>query len=320
MRRSFADIVQYPYLSYNTDEPILLLGDCWEHIFKYLTGDDYVNLLLISRGFHFVIRTKRKLMCWSIKQLDRLERFNKEIHTTARQRLRRIAGVRQLEELLEFPNVSEIRFQKQFPTNRNKQKRELRCGFIPKLTRIIHFGGFNNIIHQGAIPRFIVEIYFGDCFNQYLDPVVFNELDNLKILVLGTSFNNGDKPMNSKALPRSLEILEINSVYFDQDLTNLLNNLPNLTTLKLGKGYKTLITKLSLNIKYLIVSDAYNQDLIQCIINSGITYLKVGKEYKHYFDPIILQSQRKIKLDIDEESYKEFLFNRWKMHAQHAMS
>ena len=312
MDRSFADIVKYPYLNYKINEPILMLGDCWEHIFKYLSGKDYNNLLLVSRGFYIVIHRKISLICWSIKQLKKFKCFRIEKYTTMCQKMRKIKGVKQLEELIAFPNINEIEFTKQFPTNRNKKKRELRCGFIPKSVKVIHFGGFNSIIHPGSIPRWIVEIYFGDCFNQYLDPLVFSDLEHLKIIVFGKSFNNANEVMNSKALPKSLEILEINSIYFNQDLTKLLDNLPNLKTLRLGAGFNMPIITLPHNIKNLIVSDNYNQDLMSCIVNSKITYLKIGKGYKHYIDPELIKRKRIINIDIDEESYKEFLFNRWK--------
>ena len=311
MRRSFADIVQYPYLAKpNTIHSLLLLGDCWEHIFKYLTPSDYVNLRCVSRGFNIVIQPKRKLLYWSVKVLDFLRQCDSEMYKLCQYNLRKISRVKQLEELFKYPNLIEIKFHKQFPTNRNKQKRELRCGFIPKIVKIIHFGGFNHLIHQQAIPRNIVELYFGDCFNQCLDPLIFSELDNLKIIVLGTSFNNNNKPLDPKTFSKSLEILEINSNYFNQEISTLLTNLPNLTTLRLGNGYTQHILKLPYNIKYLTVGENYNCDLMSCIINSAIVYLKVGKRYKHYIDP--KQITRKINIDLDIESYKEVLFTKWK--------
>jgi hypothetical protein len=320
MRRSFKDVVQYPYLGSvwdpKTDESILSLGDCWVHVCEHLTSNDYRNLLLVSRGFNIIIQKKRRLFYWSIKQLNFLQKSDKELFLLAQRGMRKLKGVKQLEELSDYPNLAEIKFQEQFPTNRNKKKRELRCGFIPKLVQIIHFGGFNGIIHQNALPCGIVEIYFGDCFNQYLDPDIFQELKNIKILVFGKSFNNGDRKMGAHAFPKSLEVLEINSVYFDQEISSLLNNSPNLTTLKLGDGYKQQITKLPQSIKYLTVGETYNQDLISCINHSAIIYLKFGTGYKHYLDPKLIKRNRNIKFVFNAESYKEVLFNLWLQNLQ----
>jgi len=322
MQKSFASVVQFPYLSSKkfdtkpvTDLQILQLGDCWEHIFKYLTPSDYVNLRCVSRGFNIVIQPKRLLLVWNIQQLQKLQDVSRELFVSCQQKLRKIRGVTQLEQLLFFPNLTEIKFNKHFPSNNKKQRRQLRCGFIPKYVKIIHFGGFNHFIQPGAIPLNIVEMYFDDVFNQYLDPLIFREFVCLKILKLGKSFNNANKLFDPTTFPRSLEHLEINSVYFNEDLAIFLPNLPNLTTLLLGRGFTLPIRFLPHNIRYLIVSEIYNCDLIDCIINSNLIYIKMGKGYKHYIDPEKLS--RKIVLNYDIESYKEILYQMWLNKFKH---
>ena len=105
----------------------------------------------------------------------------------------------------------------------------------------------------------------------YIYDYKLENLPLLKKLILGYSYDH-----ELTDLPESLEILEINSHYFDKELCNLLNGLKLLSFIKystfnqsidllpdsvetiyLPKDYTTEINKLPLNLKRLVVNENY---------------------------------------------------------------
>lgn len=311
-------------LSISSLSIISLPSELIREIFSWLDPKDILALRLVSKETRRVANNNKGGVVWSIKQMRNLKR---ERPMNYRKfwipDVARIKGVQKLEELEDFERVNSVQFGKYFPKNRSKENRIMREGFLKNTIILLDFSKskFNYKIEEESLPKYLTVLIFNNRFNQYIDPKIFSRLRHLKKIRFGKNFNWGIRSVDGapdpndsieidpNSLPSNLEELIIDSLYFNTDISRLLEGLTNLRTLHLGPGYTQKLEYLSPRLEELCLDDNYNHDLLPLLIGSKLKYLSVGKGYKHYLDPKKLPYGLKIK--VDKDSYKEVLFKQF---------
>lgn len=297
-------------------------------IFGHLGPSDLLSLRFVSDSIRKLVNKHKGDIFWYLYQLVELQK-TRPLHFRRFwvNDVRKICGIRKLEELEQFPRLNYIVFHKMFPSNKSKKTRSLREGLMPQYVIHLDFKNsrFNHPIEARALPPKLEVLLFGNRYNQSIDGL-FVRLNYLRVIRFGNNFNWGipsasGAPVHTNPItidpytfPPSLEELIINSIHFDQDITGILKNLPNLKRLVFGPGYKQPIPYIPHSLEELIVGDYYSWDLMPVISSNNLKYLKVGKEYLHYIDP---QSVPKwMRLEVDKESYEKVILNHYKQQIK----
>ena len=119
------------------------------------------------------------------------------------------------------------------------------------------------------------ELYFDNSFNQLIgnnnnnnnnNNNILNKLDKLKILKFGNNFINDNSKLLANYLPNNLEVLILDSINYNFDLTDIILKYKNsLKILKLESGYTNKLSCLPNYLEKLIVRDRYNHDLLNLL-------------------------------------------------------